>query len=261
MTLHSIRSWIKARNHPLARSLYAVVMWFRHASLPTIPLVHAGLYSLQRTISLSFATLLRIVWTTPVFQSRLTRSAPRLHLYGAMPYIVGPVAITIGSDVEMGGKLTIFGRTATADTPELTIGNRSVIGFQSTLAVGRRIVIGDDVLFAASVFLAGYPGHPLDPEARAARQPDTNDQVGDIVIGDKVWLATGVKVMPGVTIGEGTVVAAGSVVTRDLPARVLAAGVPAKVVRQLADRETIGKSSVDEIAEEASPASLLAKSA
>jgi maltose O-acetyltransferase len=55
-----------------------------------------------------------------------------------------------------------------------------------------------------------------------------------IVIGDNVWLGGGVIVCPGVTIGEDTVVGAGAVVTRDLPANVVAVGNPARVVRHLA---------------------------
>ncbi len=54
-----------------------------------------------------------------------------------------------------------------------------------------------------------------------------------ITIGDNVWLGGGVIVCPGVTIGENTVVGAGAVVTRDLPPNVVAAGVPARVVRQV----------------------------
>ena len=63
--------------------------------------------------------------------------------------------------------------------------------------------------------------------------PDTEDQVGDIVIENDVWLATGVTVLAGVRIGRGSIVAANSVVTRDLPPGVLAAGAPARVVRHL----------------------------
>jgi acetyltransferase-like isoleucine patch superfamily enzyme len=81
--------------------------------------------------------------------------------------------------------------------------------------------------------LAGFPGHPMDAADRAAGAPDTADQIGDIVLERDVWLASGVTVLAGVRIGQGTVVAAGSVVTRDLPAQVLAAGVPARVIRSL----------------------------
>lgn len=63
--------------------------------------------------------------------------------------------------------------------------------------------------------------------------PETDDQVGDIILEDDVWLATGVTVLAGVTIGEGTIVGANSTVTGDLPPMSIAAGSPAKVVRRL----------------------------
>jgi hypothetical protein len=89
------------------------------------------------------------------------------------------------------------------------------------------------VRLAANVHLAGYPGHPIDAAARARGEPETDDQVGDIVLEDDVWLATGVTVLKGVRIGCGTIVGAGSVVTRDLPAFVLAGGAPARVIRSI----------------------------
>ncbi len=76
--------------------------------------------------------------------------------------------------------------------------------------------------------------HPIDPEPRRIGW----EFAEPIVVGDNVWLGGGVIVCPGVTIGDDTVVGAGAVVTRDLPAGVVAAGVPAKPIREIgaADR-------------------------
>ncbi len=71
--------------------------------------------------------------------------------------------------------------------------------------------------------------HPIDPEPRRIGW----ESAKPIVVGDNVWLSSGVIVCPGVTIGEDAVVGAGSVVVRDLPPRVLAVGNPARVVREL----------------------------
>jgi acetyltransferase-like isoleucine patch superfamily enzyme len=152
-----------------------------------------------------------------------------------MPLVLGPVRISLGGDCRISGQTTISGRSAGPIAPELTVGRNCDIGWQTTIAVGRRIGIGDNVRIAGRALLAGYPGHPLDPVARAAGLPDTEDEIGDIVLEDDVWLATGVTVSAGVTIGKGTVVAAGSVVTRDLPAGVLAAGAPARVIRTIVE--------------------------
>jgi acetyltransferase-like isoleucine patch superfamily enzyme len=147
--------------------------------------------------------------------------------------IMGPLSISIGHSCHLSGLSTFTGRTSSDPTPELVIGDRAVLNWQTTIAVGSRVIIGDDVMMGGRNYLAGYPGHPLDAAARAAGCPDTPDQVGDIVIGNGAWLGMGVIVTAGVTIGAGTVVAAGSVVTRDLPANVLAGGMPARVIRPI----------------------------
>lgn len=92
------------------------------------------------------------------------------------------------------------------------------------------ITIGDDVQIGPNVQLL-TPTHPVEPAPRRAKW----EAAKPIVIGDNVWLGGGVVVLPGVTIGENTVVGAGSVVTRDLPANVVAVGNPARVVRATGD--------------------------
>jgi maltose O-acetyltransferase len=91
------------------------------------------------------------------------------------------------------------------------------------------ITIGDDVQIGPNVQLL-TPTHPLEAEPRRQKW----EAAEPITIGDNVWLGGGAIVCPGVTIGADTVVGAGAVVTRDLPARALALGNPARVVRELA---------------------------
>jgi maltose O-acetyltransferase len=90
------------------------------------------------------------------------------------------------------------------------------------------ITIGDDVQIGPYVQLL-TPTHPLDPELRRAKW----EAAEPISIGDNVWLGGGVIVLAGVSIGANAVVGAGAVVTRDLPADVVALGTPARVVRSL----------------------------
>ena len=118
----------------------------------------------------------------------------------------------------------------------LKIGNGSGIGWQTTIAVGTKVIIGNHVHIAGKCFLAGYPGHPLDPAPAPWAYPIQTINAVTSFIEDNVWLATGVTVMAGVTIGEGSVIAAGSVVTRNIPSGVLAAGMPAKVIRRLSGK-------------------------
>src|SRR3954453_22580298 len=89
------------------------------------------------------------------------------------------------------------------------------------------ITIGDDVMLGPNVQLISS-GHPLDPATRRSEIT-----TGPIHINRGVWIAAGATVLEGVTVGDDAVVGAGAVVTKDVPARTLAAGVPARVIRSI----------------------------
>lgn len=110
----------------------------------------------------------------------------------------------------------------------VTVGARCFANFGLVALDVAAITIGDDVQIGPNVQLL-TPTHPLDADARRAKWEGAQP----ITIGDNVWLGGGVIVCPGVTIGADTVVGAGAVVTKDLPARVLAVGNPARVIRAL----------------------------
>ncbi|WP_168627352.1 MULTISPECIES: sugar O-acetyltransferase [unclassified Cryobacterium] len=110
----------------------------------------------------------------------------------------------------------------------IRIGSRTFANFGLVALDVAPITIGDDVQIGPNVQLL-TPTHPLDSESRR----DKWEAAEPIVIGDNVWLGGGVIVLPGVTIGENTVVGAGAVVTKDLPANVVAVGNPARVIREL----------------------------
>jgi len=110
---------------------------------------------------------------------------------------------------------------------KLTIG--SACGFSGTvLAAAESIVIGDRVICGANSTITDTDWHGLYPADRRAA-----GRSAPVSIQDDVWIGLGAVVLKGVTIGHGSVVAAGSVVTRSLPPMVVAGGNPARVVREL----------------------------
>ncbi len=111
---------------------------------------------------------------------------------------------------------------------QIRIGARTFVNFGLVALDVATITIGDDVQIGPSVQLL-TPTHPVDAGLRRAKW----ESAEPISIADNVWLGGGVIVLPGVTIGENTVVGAGAVVTKDLPADVVAVGTPARVVRTL----------------------------
>ena len=108
------------------------------------------------------------------------------------------------------------------------IGARTFINFGVVLLDVATIRIGDDVQVGPNVQLL-TPTHPVEAEPRRAKW----EAAKPISVADNVWLGGGVIVCPGVSIGENTVVGAGAVVVRDLPANVIAVGNPAQVIRSL----------------------------
>lgn len=112
---------------------------------------------------------------------------------------------------------------------QIHIGTNSFINYDAVLLDVATITIGDDVSIGPRAQLL-TPLHPMDDhEARRQRW----ESAAPITVGDNVWLGGGVIVCAGVSIGANTVIGAGSVVTRDVPARVFAAGNPCRVIRAL----------------------------
>ena len=112
----------------------------------------------------------------------------------------------------------------------LTIGRNVFINYNCTMLDGGGITIGDNVLIGPNCQLY-TPQHPMDPVLR--RRPV--ESAFPIVIGEDTWLCGGVIVCPGVKIGKRCVIAAGSVVCRDIPDDCMAAGNPAVVKKRLKD--------------------------
>lgn len=110
----------------------------------------------------------------------------------------------------------------------ITVGARTFVNYNLTALDVAPIVIGEDCQIGPNVQLL-TPVHPLEPQPRK----DRLERALPIRIGDNVWLGGGAIVCPGVTIGNDSVIGAGSVVTRDIPASRLAVGSPARVIREL----------------------------
>ena len=108
------------------------------------------------------------------------------------------------------------------------VGENFYANFGCTILDGAPVRIGNNVLLGphVSIYTAG---HPLNPETRASGL----EYAYPVTIGDNVWIGGQAVILPGVRIGENTVIGAGSVVTRDIPANVVALGNPCRVLREI----------------------------
>lgn len=112
------------------------------------------------------------------------------------------------------------------------LGKKVYANFNLTLVDDTHIYIGDDVMIGPNCTLA-TAGHPIDPEMRK-KVAQFNIPIR---IGNNVWLGAHSVVLPGVTIGENSVIGAGSVVTKDIPANVVAVGNPCRVLRAIGEHD------------------------
>lgn len=115
------------------------------------------------------------------------------------------------------------------DARQVRIGEGSVIGFDAILDGRRGISIGRHVNISSEVAIWTLQHDHSDPDFGAGG--------GAVTIGDRAWLSFRATILPGVSVGEGAVVAAGAVVTRDVPAYAIVAGVPARVIGERSPRD------------------------
>lgn len=111
-------------------------------------------------------------------------------------------------------------------------GNYVYANFNLTLVDDTHIYVGDYTMFGPNVTVA-TAGHPILPELREK----VYQYNAPVHIGRNCWIGAGAIILPGITIGDNTVVGAGSVVTKDLPPNVIAAGNPCKVMRWIGQRD------------------------
>ena len=144
--------------------------------------------------------------------------------------------IRIGEDNDLGGLWLIHEPDAV-----VRIGSRSEIPDGCDLDIVESFTLGDDVLIAAQVYIADHDSHHPDWALRSqdhyARRKGQKDWSvvprAPVRIEDKAWIGRRAMILKGVTVGEGAIVAAGSVVTRDVPPWTVVAGVPAAEIKKL----------------------------
>lgn len=175
--------------------------------------------------------------------------------------------VEVNSSLTIGNESIFWGKNSSINSlgaGKLTIGKRTTIGVNNKIYCRDSITIGSHVMTAWDVTIYDYDPHPTDPELRK-KQVDymtgkfnplsdmnktglnqneiaffdsyweffANFAHAPVTIGDNVWIGFGVSIFKGVTIGDNCVIAAHSVVTRDIPANSIAAGIPAKVVKTI----------------------------
>jgi maltose O-acetyltransferase len=162
---------------------------------------------------------------------------PQFSFNRARTIALRATGVRIGKGSLIMGMLDV---TGPGDMRELfSIGNMTLISCPLHVDLGAAVRIGHRVQLGHDVVLLTIDHQIGPPEDRCGER-----RAAPIVIGDGVWIASRVTVLPGVSIGHGAVVAAGAVVSRDVPPNTLVAGVPARFVRHLGGEDAMAQSGV-----------------
>ncbi len=177
---------------------------------------------------LSPASIPRYFW--PALQARLylrhaTHVGKKVRVFGR-PIIENRGILWIGDRVRI--RSTVVKTELFVEGGTLEIAERSYINYGCSIAARKLVRIGPNCRIGTYAMITDNNFHRLEPELR-----DEIPESAPVILEEGVWLGGRVIVLPGVTIGAGSAIGAGSVVTHDIPPRSLAVGVPARVIKDL----------------------------
>ena len=206
-----------------------------HLSIPVGPITkpfYSLLYVGHITIRAVSLGLLRVFWFEPLFRSQCKIVGSGFNME-RLAFLDGAGEISIGSNVYFSGKSYIAFCTSVHDCPELIIGDSTFIGHGCSLLTAQSVKIGNHCLIAGEVIIRDYDGHPIDYLDRRQRRPISDHHIDPIVVEDDAWIGHRATILKGTTVGARSIVAAESVVTRDVPPDCIVAGNPAKIIKTL----------------------------
>ena len=234
----SFRYWVARSPHPLAAGLRAARKSFINFTLPAPRIVVVPMLYVYLALRSIIFFIRRIFIAEPLLKAYCTRYGRGVTAGIFVPWIQGRGEIILGDHVHIDSKISVAFGARFVERPRLSLGNHTGVGHGTSFVVGREIRIGSHVRIAGGVSFRDSGGHASDPELRKAGAPPGEDDVKAIIIHDNVWIGGGVLILPGTEIGEGSIIAARSVVSGVVAPYTVVAGNPARRVGNLKAPET-----------------------
>jgi acetyltransferase-like isoleucine patch superfamily enzyme len=169
------------------------------------------------------------LYCEPLLRSRCTSVGANLRCDGDIPLIEGSGEIILGDNVFVGNKGAWFVSPNIKRNPQLIIGNNTSLNYRTVISVEEKVHLGSHCMIAEEVKIFDNNSHGTHYQQRKMTEKD----VAPIVIEDHVWIGMNSIILKGVHIGKGAVVAAGSVVTKDVPSMAIVGGNPAKLIKYI----------------------------
>ena len=213
--LRSVRRSVQRIGVPAPRVIVRPILW---------------LFLGMRT---TYHFLARVCICEPLFKAYCTKYGRNLHTGESLHWVTGKGRIILGDNVCFDGKTSIGFGARFADYPTLEVGDNTGIGHGCQFTIGKRVSIGSNTTISGGTLIMDSNGHSVDPVLRWQNSAPAEEDVRPVVIGDGVWIGLRCIIFPGVKIGDGSVVSAGSVVRSHVPPYSVVAGNPAKVMFRL----------------------------
>jgi carbonic anhydrase/acetyltransferase-like protein (isoleucine patch superfamily) len=165
----------------------------------------------------------------PLLRSRCAVVGRNIRCDGDVPLIIGGGTIILGNRVFVGNRGAWILTPNLYATPTLKVGDNTTINYRTVISVESSVEIGSHCMIAEETKIFDNNSHGIDWRHRAMTETD----VAPIVIEDHVWIGMNSIILKGVRIGHGSVVAAGAVVTKDVPPGVVVGGNPARILKEV----------------------------
>jgi acetyltransferase-like isoleucine patch superfamily enzyme len=227
-----LQLFVRRADSPLSRVLKKIIGRLLSPTVPRLPrLILAPLrlaYEAHFLVIAVYGLLITVLYRNPLFQARCASFGRNVAVHG-LPYVFGPVQIHVGNNVTIGGNVTILsGRML--DEPKLILKDGSSLGWNALVIVNSEVLIEENVRIPHDCRISDSDGHPREADLRRANLPPNPKDIRPVRLCRDAWIGNGTHIMKGVTIGEGAIIGANSVVISNIPAYALALGNPAEVL-------------------------------
>ena len=218
---------IKRKETPFYSYLNYLIKKIFVINIPSIKLIHLPLYYFDFFIRLLVRRLINLFWAVPLFKARCTKVGKNLELPNGIPLVLGNhLKIYLGNNVVI--SRTTIGASKIFDEPVLKIGDNSSIGYGTVISVAKEVIIGDNCMIAPDCIIMDNNDHPISPQKRELGQGVSKEDVSSVKIGNNVWIGSYCAILKGVTIGDNSIIATHSVITKDVMKNCVYAGYPAR---------------------------------
>jgi len=230
MGINNFKDNVRKKSTPFHALLYNTYKGTLNLEVP-MPRILAGMLFHERALRhQAWHWIKNKLYYEPLLRYRCTSVGKNLKTDGDIPLISGSGDIIIGDNVRIGNRCSWILSSNIYHHPKLVIGDNTTINYSTGISVERKVEIGNNCVIAGETMIFDNNSHGLHYENGRKM---TTDDVSPIKIEDHVWLGMRSFILKGVTIGKGAVVAANSLVTKDVPSMTLVGGNPAEIIKRI----------------------------